>query len=234
MPRKEFDPFTRLDASDINTYLMDQSVMVFGGTAARGSAIPTPSDGMPAYLQDSDTLTIYNGTDWIPVGGDEPGLQLIDSTSFSAVASERLDNVFSATYDNYKIVINITSGSSAGADLQLRMASGGTADSTAGRYETGEYFVGAMTAVTAGNVNSVGAAQGQLGRISTSAGCGAEVNMYNPFTTTNTKFTSISVGHTLEVTGTGLVVTNSYDGFQILASAGNMTGTMTVYGIRES
>jgi hypothetical protein len=31
MPRKEFDAFTRLDASDINTYLMDQSVMVFGG-----------------------------------------------------------------------------------------------------------------------------------------------------------------------------------------------------------
>lgn len=233
MPRKEFDAFTRLDASDINTYLMDQSVMVFGGTAARGSAIPTPSDGMAAYLQDSDTLTIYNGTDWNPVGGGEPGLQLIDSTSFSAVASERLDNVFSATYDNYKILINITSGSSAGADLQLRMASAGTADSAA-RYEVGEYFVGAAVSVTAGNVNSVQANQGQLGRIATDGGCGAEVNMYNPFTTTNTKFTSISAGHTLEVTGTGLTVTNSYDGFQILASAGNMTGTVSVYGYRES
>jgi hypothetical protein len=234
MPRKVFDAFTRLDASDINTFLMDQSVMVFGGTAARGSAIPTPIDGMAAYLQDSDTLTIYNGSDWSPVGGGEPGLQLIASSSFSAVSSEQLNDVFSADYENYKIIINITSGSVSGADLSLRMASAGTADSTGSRYEVGEYFVGARSAVTAGSVNSAAAAQGQLGRIATDAGCGVEVNMYNPFTANLTKFAALSVGHTLEVTGTALIVTDSYDGFQIFPSSGTITGTITVYGIRES
>jgi hypothetical protein len=62
MPRKEFESFTRLDASDVNTYLMDQSVMTFAGTAARGSAIPTPSEGLVTYLNDIDSLSVYNGT----------------------------------------------------------------------------------------------------------------------------------------------------------------------------
>jgi hypothetical protein len=67
MPRKEFESFTRLDASDVNTYLMDQSVMTFGGTAARGSAITTPVEGMVAYLEDSNTLEAYNSTAWVTV-----------------------------------------------------------------------------------------------------------------------------------------------------------------------
>jgi hypothetical protein len=64
MPRKEFEAFTRLDASDVNTYLMDQSVMSFAGTAARGSAITTPVEGMVAYLEDSNLVSIYDSSDW--------------------------------------------------------------------------------------------------------------------------------------------------------------------------
>jgi hypothetical protein len=64
MPRKEFEGFTRLDASDVNTYLMDQSIMSFAGTAARGSAIETPVEGMATYLQDSNVLSLYDGTNW--------------------------------------------------------------------------------------------------------------------------------------------------------------------------
>jgi hypothetical protein len=64
MPRKEFEAFTRLDASDVNTYLMDQSIMSFAGTAARGSAIATPVEGMATYLEDSNLVSIYDGTNW--------------------------------------------------------------------------------------------------------------------------------------------------------------------------
>jgi hypothetical protein len=62
MPRKEFESFTRLDASDVNTFLMDQSVQTFAGTAARGSAIATPVEGMVTYLNDINSLSVYNGT----------------------------------------------------------------------------------------------------------------------------------------------------------------------------
>ena len=65
MPRKEFESFTRLDASDVNTYLMDQSVMTFAGTAARGSAIGTAVQGMLTYLSDSNSFEAYDGSDWV-------------------------------------------------------------------------------------------------------------------------------------------------------------------------
>jgi hypothetical protein len=43
---------------------MDQSVMSFAGTAARGSAIATPVEGMVTYLEDSDLLSIYETGAW--------------------------------------------------------------------------------------------------------------------------------------------------------------------------
>jgi hypothetical protein len=64
MPRKEFEAFTRLDASDVNSFLMDQSVMTFASSAARGSAIATPVEGMTSFLEDSNILSIYDGSNW--------------------------------------------------------------------------------------------------------------------------------------------------------------------------
>jgi len=65
MPKKEFEAFTRLDASDVNTFLMDQSVMTFGSATARDAAIDTPVEGQVTYLTDIDSLTVYNGTQWV-------------------------------------------------------------------------------------------------------------------------------------------------------------------------
>jgi hypothetical protein len=55
-----------LTAANVNGYLMEQSVMVFAGTAARSSAIGTPSAGMMSYLTDTKTLQVY-GTAWADV-----------------------------------------------------------------------------------------------------------------------------------------------------------------------
>jgi hypothetical protein len=46
-------------ASEVNTFMMEQQIMVFAGTAARGSAIASPTEGMFAFLKDTDTLTFY-------------------------------------------------------------------------------------------------------------------------------------------------------------------------------
>jgi hypothetical protein len=81
MPRKEFESFTRLDASDVNTYLMDQSVMTFAGTAARGSAITTPVEGMYTHLNDTDTLQYWNGSAWVNrIGASVGVLQVVSQT----------------------------------------------------------------------------------------------------------------------------------------------------------
>lgn len=53
-----------LTAANVNGYLMEQSVMVFAGSAARGSAIGTASEGMVSYLSDTNTLQYYDGAAW--------------------------------------------------------------------------------------------------------------------------------------------------------------------------
>jgi len=64
--KKTFTAGETLTASDVNTYLMEQSVMVFGGTAARTAAVPTPSEGMFSVTTDNDELDYYNGSAWVP------------------------------------------------------------------------------------------------------------------------------------------------------------------------
>jgi hypothetical protein len=66
MPIKTFVAGTLATASDVNTYLMNQSVMTFATAVARNAAIPTPTEGMVTYQSSNDHLTIYTGADWIP------------------------------------------------------------------------------------------------------------------------------------------------------------------------
>jgi len=61
---KLFENGQVLLASEVNTYMMEQQIMVFAGTATRGSAIASPTEGMFAFLKDDDKLTFHDGTDW--------------------------------------------------------------------------------------------------------------------------------------------------------------------------
>jgi hypothetical protein len=62
--RKVFTAGDVLTASQVQDYLQDQAVMVFAGTAARSSAISSPSEGMVSVQTDLDDLTYYNGSAW--------------------------------------------------------------------------------------------------------------------------------------------------------------------------
>jgi hypothetical protein len=64
--RKVFAPGDVFTSTDLNGYLMDQMIMVFAGTAERGSAIPSPSAGMVAYST-ATGVVVYNGTAWVSV-----------------------------------------------------------------------------------------------------------------------------------------------------------------------
>lgn len=60
---KEFVAGETLDQDEINDYLM-QGMLVFAGTAARGSAIGTPVEGQFSYLADTDAVEFYDGSAW--------------------------------------------------------------------------------------------------------------------------------------------------------------------------
>ena len=68
MAYKTFLNGYNLSAPEINTYLMNQVVIVFASSGDRSTAIPTPTAGMTTFLTDSNTLQTYNGTAWVNVG----------------------------------------------------------------------------------------------------------------------------------------------------------------------
>jgi len=74
-----------LTAAQVNTYLMQQTVMVFASSAARTSAISgVLAEGMVSYLQDSNTLEVYDGAAWVGATGDITGLTAGTGISISS------------------------------------------------------------------------------------------------------------------------------------------------------
>jgi hypothetical protein len=58
-----------LTAAQVNTYLNEQTVMVFANAAARTSALTSVlAEGMMSYLQDTNSVEVYNGSSWVNVG----------------------------------------------------------------------------------------------------------------------------------------------------------------------
>lgn len=63
MAYKQFSANT-LTSSEVNQYLMNQTVMVFADSVARDLAIPTPTTGMVVYLTNEGALYLYTGSTW--------------------------------------------------------------------------------------------------------------------------------------------------------------------------
>lgn len=61
---KTFSNGSVLTATEVNTYMMEQMVMVFADAAARDAALTAPSEGMHAFLKSNDSLTFFDGSIW--------------------------------------------------------------------------------------------------------------------------------------------------------------------------
>ena len=59
-----------ITATEFNTFLQEQVIMVFDDSTARDSAISSPSEGMFAYLKDTNALVFYNGSSWASFIGE--------------------------------------------------------------------------------------------------------------------------------------------------------------------
>jgi len=67
MAYKTFANGFPLPASDLNNFLMNQSVIVFADSAARTSAIPSPVEGMLTYLEDTNAYESWNGSAFVNI-----------------------------------------------------------------------------------------------------------------------------------------------------------------------
>jgi hypothetical protein len=226
-----------LSASNVQNYLMEQSVMVFGGSAARSSAIGTANfeEGMVSYLTDTDKVEAYNGTNWVSVAPTtSQGLTLINTTSFSAVASQSVNDVFSATYRNYRIIITGTGSADEGFNFRFRV---GGADASGSEYWFGFMFIAFNSAsYQAPTVaeNSTALTFGELGKSANTI----VLDVGGPFLAATTSLngqmtfsrgTSTGQARTFQG-GCFHDLATSYTGFTFFPTSGTMTGEVSVYG----
>jgi hypothetical protein len=72
---KSFTAGAVLGATEVNTYLMQQAVMVFATTTARDTTtatkIASPTSGMLTYITATKTLELYDGSGWTIIGGGD-------------------------------------------------------------------------------------------------------------------------------------------------------------------
>jgi hypothetical protein len=223
--RKVFTAGDVLTASDMQSYVMDQTVMNFAGTAARSSAIATPTTGMTTYNQTTQQLETYNGSAYIGMSG----LQLVKKQTIgSGVSSVTVTGAFSAAYENYKIVI--TGGSASANDgIGIAMNGAGTAYYSSLIYTS--YSSNTVVGFARSNVSSVIF----MGYASAANGLSMNCDVEQPFLAKPTIFRgshvqTISSGIAGTSNGT-LVNTTSYTAFDIAPQTGTLTGgTIYVYG----
>lgn len=159
------------------------------------------------------------------------GLVYITGTTGTTTAAINVNNCFSATYDNYRIVIS-NGTADATRSIYLRMRASGT-DSTASYYYGARYalFSGAGGADVTGN--NVG--QFLPGTYSTSPKSATTLDICNPFDAVHT--TIMGTGSNFDAWysfGGVHQVNTSYDGFTLFPAAGTLTLTVRVYGYREA
>jgi hypothetical protein len=222
MSRKVFTAGEVLAAADVNSFLMDQTVMSFAGTAARGSAIPSPVEGMYTHLEDTDRLQFWNGSAWVsPLGST-----LITSQDFTSTSSVVVNDVFSSQFDAYQIVITVSSASSAG-DMAMQLQVSGTPATTNYNWIRTQAFGGGTGVLTTTSSSSAG-----VGRHETTGGI-CNILLNRPFIAATTYGLARSFDGTLALQTNGInhTTATSYTGF-VLAVSG-ATGNIRVYGLRK-
>ena len=164
------------------------------------------------------------------LGTKKAGMVLLNTTSFSAVSSQALNSVFSSTYTNYRLVLQLTA--SAASNLTMRIRSG-TTDDTGSNY-LDQYLYATSTSVSSSR------ATGQTSWAFSGFGIGSAAfiiaDITNPFVASPTGMTTVINQNypavNIEILNRiyGHNQSTSYNGLNILISAGTITGTASVYG----
>ena len=193
-----------------------------------------PYEGQTIYETDTDLTYIWGGSAWQQVSGGtavgNSGLVFVKSQTIgSGVASVTVSDAFSATYDNYRIIISNVTCSANQPSLRLRLGSTITGYSWAGfeiSYTGGSLNAGFSNATTYWYI-------GNFGNADSMSSC---VELQRPFATQNTNFSSTAGSTAWSVTQNGyLNNTTSYTAFDILPGSGTISGgTITVYGYRKA
>jgi hypothetical protein len=202
-----------------------------------GWDVPTSTD----YVKDGATAIETLGDDidaslFGITNGKNVGLVPLNTTSFTAQTAVTIDNVFSATYANYIIETKFTQNTAAG-DHQMYLRAGGV--DAAGNWRGGGVFNYATSATLSSYRMNGGAGFQMGGGAASSAVPAATFKLFNPFVAANTQVFGSGVGNDATAIFSWNLnanhdISTAYDGIKFLCTAGTITGTIRIYGIRNS
>jgi hypothetical protein len=179
-----------------------------------------------------NVLTVSGGVPtWAAPAATASGLNLITTQSFTASSSVLVNDCFSSTYTNYRILVNYSGSASQATRLRFRV--GGSSDS-ANSYSANCIFVNNTTIVN----EQTGAATSYVFNFSdTNGNQFVNVEVGSPNESARTRYYSNGImsksGATSAapmLTGGIFDATTVFTGFEIFVSSGNITGSVQVYG----
>jgi hypothetical protein len=153
--------------------------------------------------------------------------------TFTTVNSISLNGVFTSTYRNYCVVWNATGGTGSGP-VYLRYRASGT-DNTTSSYSS----AGVFAAYAGGAVNGAGYGSSTFSVFhywnGGAVGQQRNINIFDPQSATNTSFGSVGSNQDVVAYYGGFFgAATQFDGITIYPSSGTMTGTVRVYGLKNS
>jgi hypothetical protein len=181
------------------------------------------------------------GLKWATPAASASGLTLINTTTFSASAAINVNNVFSATYDAYRIVLTDIVGSGA---LGFRLRVSGSDLTTAGVYRYGIIEWGDDVAGL-NYTNSGTSADYMRVLYSDSA---TQIKSQSDFFISGPFLSALTLTQNHDnrlrplsspmgfggVSHGGINNTTSYTGFSLIGVSANWTGTVRTYGLQNS
>ena len=173
----------------------------------------------------------------VAVGSGSGSVGTAGQVTFSGASSVSLNDVFSTTYDNYKILLRLTAAS-ADMFVNFRFRVSG-ADNSTSNYSRVGWYVGSDS--SSGATVSINQAQFGLGSMDTTTPTYHlhDILISLPFATDYTQFQKTSgvknssAIHFSEYDSNWFNATTSFTGFTVYASTGNITGTVSVYGYKD-
>ena len=178
----------------------------------------------------------------------EPGMKLIVPTSavngtvgasgavtFSGVSSVSLNDVFSSTYDNYRILLNVKGSTNLTIQMRYRVSG---ADNTASSYLYGR--MGIDNNGTTNNTNTGATSFSNICNASTEYFGALDFTCFFPNKTEKTEMSGTGTGLRTDYAAAAFYsfgglfdATTSFTGFTLFPSTGTITGTVRVYGLKN-